>query len=105
MTAQERNVGLMLRMGDFLQAVAGLPAAADGTRFLPTGSLENARELSSDAYFAGEATPEARLVTRMGAFIDKLDALPLTRSGMQAVSPELAAEGRSLADAARTMAS
>lgn len=104
MTALERNAGLMIRMGDFLQAVVAMPATADGTRFLPAGTLERAREMSSDAYFAGEATPVARLVTRMGALIDTIDELPFDRAGNQAMPASLAAQAVELVGTMRAMA-
>ena len=102
MSAQNRNIGLLEGMGEFLQSVAGLPETADGTRFLATGALARAREMSSDAFFAGDATPEARLVTELGAFIDRLDDLPMTRSGAQGVPRAMAAQAARLAASAQS---
>lgn len=95
MTAQAKNLVLLTQMEGFLQKVNAL-TVSDGTAFLPTGGLEAAREMSSDAYFAGEATPEARLVTRIGAFIDQIDAQPLARSGAHAIPAAMVHHAASL---------
>lgn len=91
-----RNVMLLARMDVFLQAVAGLAVDADGTSSLPAGGLDDAREMSSDAFFAGDATPEARMVKQVGGLIESIDGLDMRRDGSRAIPPLFVQRARDL---------